>query len=97
MVALVVAGMSYGALIAAYPAAVVVAAGPDAAPRIYGQVFIAWGVAGLCAPWLAGYLFDRHESYELAIGVACLLALASVNIAWLLGNRIHQPARNHTA
>jgi len=46
-IALGLIGYCYGAIIAIYPVAVVDVFGTLAAPRIYGQVFTAWGLAGL--------------------------------------------------
>ncbi len=73
-------GLCYGALIAVYPVAVADIYGATAAPRIYGQIFTAWGVAGLLGPWVSGWLFDQWGSYLpsliIAIGVSALSAVA---------------------
>jgi OFA family oxalate/formate antiporter-like MFS transporter len=73
---LVVAGFAYGASIAIYPYAILQVYG-DSGPRVYGQVFTAWGAAGLAGPWLAGELFQLSGDYRLPIVVAALFALAS--------------------
>lgn len=69
-------GFSYGSLIAIYPVAISDFFG-EQGPRVYGQVFTAWGFAGLVAPWLAGILYDRHQSYQMALIAAALVALTS--------------------
>lgn len=69
-------GFSYGALIAVYPVAISNCFG-EAGPRAYGQVFTAWGFAGLVAPWTAGMIFDWRADYELAMFIAAALALLS--------------------
>ncbi|MBX2867825.1 MAG: MFS transporter [Acidiferrobacterales bacterium] len=77
-------GYSYGALIAVYPVAISEQFGALSSPRVYGQVFTAWGIAGLLAPWLSGFLFDRTDSYlsALMIAVACnVLAIVVVHSA----------------
>lgn len=69
-------GFSYGSLIAIYPVAIsnyFSARGPQA----YGRVFIAWGFAGLVAPWSAGLIYDLHGGYELAMIIAAAMAVLS--------------------
>jgi OFA family oxalate/formate antiporter-like MFS transporter len=78
---LVVIGMAYGALIVVYPAAIASLFGAVPAVKVYGRVFTAWGAAGLAAPWLAGYLFDRLGGYSLAMALAGGLSLLSVGVA----------------
>lgn len=82
---LALVGFSYGALIAAYPVTVSDIFGDRAAARIYGQVFTAWGLAGLAGPWLSGWLFDVQSTYSLALIMAMLLSIGSTVIVryWL--------------
>jgi MFS family permease len=50
----------------------------------YGMLFTAWGVAGLIGPRIAGQLFDKYQSYDVAFYTAAVLAvvaLASVLVA----------------
>jgi len=75
---LALAGYCYGAIIAVYPVAVADVFGALAAPRIYGQVFTAWGLAGLLGPWISGYLFDLTDSYTSALLIAVLLSGISI-------------------
>lgn len=77
-VALGVVGYCYGAIIAVYPVAVTDIFGALAAPRIYGQVFTAWGLAGLLGPWASGWLFDQTGSYLTALLAAVLFSGVSV-------------------
>ena len=74
-------GFSYGSLIAIYPVAISDYFGTQG-PRVYGQVFTAWGFAGLMAPWLAGILFDIHQNYQFALIIAALVALASASLVF---------------
>ena len=82
LVLLGLAGFSYGAVIAVYPVAIANDFGPRG-PRVYGQVFTAWGLAGLCAPWSAGLLFDLTADYRIALMLAALIALASALLVTL--------------
>ncbi len=71
-------GYCYGAIIAVYPVVVADVFGARAAPRIYGQVFTAWGLAGLLGPWSSGWLFDQTDSYTTALLLAVLLSGISI-------------------
>lgn len=71
-------GYCYGAIIAVYPVAVTDVFGALAAPRIYGQVFTAWGLAGLLGPWFSGWLFDLTGTYTIALVIAVLLSGISI-------------------
>ncbi len=71
-----IVGFSYGAIIAIYPVAISTCFG-DRGPRAYGRVFIAWGVAGLLAPWSAGLVYDQRGDYQLAMVIAAVVAVLS--------------------
>jgi predicted MFS family arabinose efflux permease len=76
VVLLSLVGFSYGSLIAIYPVAIAnyfSARGPQA----YGRVFIAWGFAGLVAPWSAGLIYDLRGGYGLAMVIAAAIAILS--------------------
>jgi MFS family permease len=90
LVCLGAVGFAYGAIIAAYPAAIAKLFGPADSTRAYGRVFTAWGAAGLAAPWLAGVLFDRSGGYGAALGVAAGLGLVSA-VAAAAGPRRRRP------
>jgi len=77
-IALSLVGYCYGAIIALYPVAVADVFGALMAPRIYGQIFTAWGLAGLLGPWISGWLFDMNGSYTLALLLAIMLSGISV-------------------
>lgn len=76
-------GYCYGAIIAVYPVAVVDIFGTLAAPRIYGQVFTAWGLAGLLGPWSSGWLFDQTGAYTVALLMAGFLSGISIVATWM--------------
>lgn len=77
-----VAGFAYGSIIAIYPVAIAICFGEGGA-RAYGRVFIAWGLAGLVAPWCAGMIYDTRGGYGLAMLVAATVALISAASAGL--------------
>lgn len=70
-------GFVYGATISVYPAAIAKISGPEESARIYGRVFTAWGLAGLLAPWFAGFLFDWQGDYNIALAAAAAAGLLS--------------------
>ena len=75
-------GLIYGAVISAYPAAIARRYGVAAGVPVYGKVFTAWAVAGICGPVLAGAMFDATGSFRVALGVAAALSCASAVLAW---------------
>ncbi len=81
LLALAIIGFAYGGTIAAYPAVIATLFPGDRGPRVYGQVFTDWGLAGLLAPWAAGALFDQNQDYGAALLIAAALAALSAAIA----------------
>ena len=69
-------GLAYGSIIAIYPVAISNHFREQGA-KAYGRVFIAWGFAGLVAPWCAGFIYDWQGGYEVAMLIAALVALIS--------------------
>ena len=69
-------GFAYGAVISVYPFAISEYFG-NRGPKIYGQVFTAWGLSGLAGPWVAGWIFDASGNYQFALVVASAIALVS--------------------
>jgi OFA family oxalate/formate antiporter-like MFS transporter len=57
----------------------------------YGMLFTAWGVAGLIGPRIAGTLFDKYQSYNVAFYTAAVLAVIAL-VAELLAKRPAVPA-----
>jgi len=64
--------LGYGIMASAIPAMVQRQFGAVKFSNYFSIVFTAWGVAGLTAPWLAGYLFDTSGSFTSAIRLALL-------------------------
>ncbi len=84
---LAVVGFCYGAIIAAYPAAIAAMHGTLAGIRIYGRVFTAWGTAGLVAPWFAGVMFDASGDYGISLAVAGSLGVISGAVIYFMLSR----------
>jgi len=82
MLLLGIVGFAYGSIIAIYPVAISNGFG-EQGPQAYGRVFIAWGFAGLVAPWSAGVIYDSYAGYEPALLIAALVALVSAVSAGL--------------
>ena len=74
-------GFCYGALIAVYPVAISDVYGSKASARVYGQIFTAWGLAGLIGPWSSGWFFDLTNSYVPALVLAVVLCVLSATVA----------------
>jgi hypothetical protein len=47
-------------------------------------VFTAWGVAGLAAPGVGGYIFDVSGGYAAALALAAGTGVLSAAVAWTL-------------
>ena len=82
IVLLVTIASIYGAVIAIYPTLVNHLVGKDLSAKIYGRVFTAWGAAGLISPSLAGWLFEKNNSYDSSILLAVSLSVIAVLIIW---------------
>ncbi|MEM7212710.1 MAG: hypothetical protein AAF479_12600 [Pseudomonadota bacterium] len=82
LLSLGVIGVVYGAVISAYPAAIARRFGVAAGVPVYGKVFTAWAVAGICGPMLAGAMFDLTGSFQTALIIAAALSCVSAGISW---------------
>lgn len=78
LIGLTLIGVSYGAIIAVYPVVVADRFGKQSSARIYGQIFTAWGLAGLIAPTLSGILFDVSGTYTMSLLLAVALCVVSM-------------------
>ena len=69
---LVLIGLGYGMTASGIPVLCTAAFGTQGFSRAFPQVFLSWGLAGLTAPWLAGWLFGQTGDF----GATCRLTLA---------------------
>jgi MFS family permease len=44
----------------------------------WGVLLTAWATAGIVAPFMAGWMFDRFHSYQYAFFIAAVFALLAV-------------------
>ncbi|UCF93052.1 MAG: MFS transporter [Desulfobacterales bacterium] len=58
---------------------------------IYGLVEAGIGVAGAIGAWVAGFIFDRTQSYHLAWILVLIVFLSSCLFVWLAAPRKHRP------
>ena len=79
--ALAMIGMGYGFISGLTAAAIARYWGRNAFGRIAGRLYIAWCVAAVSLPILAGWLFDRTAGYGTAVLIAGGLNLLAVGIA----------------
>jgi MFS family permease len=54
---------------------------------IYGLVEAGIGVAGAFGAWMAGFIFDKHQSYQWAFVMTIIVFLFSILFIWLAAPR----------
>ena len=67
----------------------------DAIGAVNGAVGSAFGLGAAVFPWLAGFIFDRSSSYDLAFQLAAAATVISLAALWLAA-RSRQPDRAHS-
>ena len=75
--ALAVIGFAYGSIISLFPIATASMFGRERYAVAYGRIFTSWGLAGLLAPWFAGFLYGEDSGYGAALLVAAAFAAFS--------------------
>ena len=86
VVAIAMAGLSYGLQSGSYPSALAIYYGAENYGRMMGRLMTAWGIAGLSAPILAGALYDARGSYAFAVWMASGGAVLAILVSlWLPG------------
>jgi len=55
--------------------------------RVAGRAYIAWCVAAVSLPVLAGYLFDMTRQYSTAVLIAAGANVAGMAMAYYLNSR----------
>lgn len=78
----------YGAFISLYPALVSLLYGQQSGPQVYSRIFTAWGLAGLTAAPLAGWILLTLGSYQPALWLAASLGLLGVIGLTIRGERV---------
>ncbi len=82
-IAVLLIALMYGWCSAAVPALVMLTAGNQSFSAVYGRVFTAWGVAGLIAPWAAGWFFSYRGTYDFFLGVLGIVNVLALGALWL--------------
>jgi MFS family permease len=86
--ALAMIGMGYGVVSGLTAAAIARYWGRNAFGRVAGRLYIAWCVAAVSLPVLAGWLYDRTAGYDAAVMLAGALNLLAVAIAARLPGKV---------
>lgn len=89
-VALALQGLAYGLISTSYPSSMAIYFGVENFGRYLGRLLTSWGVAGLTAPWLAGWLYDVSGGYRWA----CWFGLAVSALAVATALRVPPPSRD---
>jgi MFS transporter, OFA family, oxalate/formate antiporter len=84
----VVAGLSYGALFALFPAVTADFFGIRNLGVNYGLVFTGWGVAGIIGPMLGGLAADMSGTYNISYYISGVMLLTGA----LIVRKINAPA-----
>ncbi len=82
--ALTMIGMGYGFISGATAGAIARYWSKNAFGRVASQIYIAWCIAAVTLPVLAGWLFDRSQAYHGAMMIAALVNLAGAALATTL-------------
>ena len=79
--ALAMIGMGYGVISGLTAAAIARYWGRNAFGRVAGRLYIAWCIAAVSLPVLAGWLYDRTAGYGAAVLIAGALNLLAAGVA----------------
>ncbi len=80
-------GVAHGGLFTVVSPAVAEYFGMKAHGAIFGAIVFFGALSGAAGPLLAGMLFDRLKSYDVAFSILILLALTGMLLAWSLPAR----------
>jgi MFS family permease len=81
VVALSIIGVGYGVVSGLTAAAIARYWGKNAFGRVAGRLYIAWCLAAVTLPVLAGWIYDRTGGYAAALVIAGALNIAAVFVA----------------
>ena len=82
LILLIIIASLYGAVIAIYPTLVSHIVGNKLYVSVYGKVFTARGAAGLISPSLAGWLYEKNNSYDSSILLTLTISILAFLIIW---------------
>jgi OFA family oxalate/formate antiporter-like MFS transporter len=78
-------GMAFGGSGSIMPVLLGLRYGAANISRLYGRMIIAYGLAGLIAPGVAGLLFQSAQSYAPVLGLCAALAAFAIGAAMVIG------------
>ena len=84
---MIIVATMYGAVIAIYPTLITKLFGLEKSAWAYGNIFTAWGCAGLTAPSLAGFIYDYSDKYSSSLLLAAILSSLAAVIIWRLPSK----------
>ena len=90
-------GLAYGFIAGAYPSAIAIYIGVSSYGRYFGRLILAWGIAGLTAPWVTGWFFDHFGSYREALFTGTVFSLVGILIAFKLFYSIRASATERSS
>lgn len=77
-------GMTFGGAGSIMPVLLGMRYGAANISRLYGRMIIAYGLAGLVAPGVAGMLYKSAASYTVTLGLCAVLALLAMAVTFAL-------------
>ena len=86
----VLTGFNYGACMVLYATEIAHHYGAERMGTVYSSLFLCNGIAGFCAPTIAGRLYDTTGTYLPAFSIFGALALCGVALFYI----IYRPSRN---
>ncbi len=87
-VGLILIALGYGLMAAAIPLATARVFGALRFQTAFGLIFTAWGVAGLSAPWVVGWLFDVTGSFWAGFALALAGSLGTLPLIAMLTRQV---------
>jgi OFA family oxalate/formate antiporter-like MFS transporter len=85
-------GFGFGGCFVVFAAQVANRYGPDHVGSIYPMVFLAYGISGVCGPWIGGKLYDMTNSYAPGILVSIGVLVAGLIVSTILLKRARYAA-----
>ncbi|MDD3540431.1 MAG: MFS transporter [Eubacteriales bacterium] len=80
----VIAGLNYGASSSAFPAITADYYGLKHFGANFGLLYMAWGLAGIFGPLMAGWVVDHTGRYDGAYLLAAVMLLIAATISFTL-------------
>lgn len=93
LIAVIVTGLAYGGCFVLYAACVAEQFGADRFARVYPLVFLSYGIAGLIAPGVGGWLSDVSGNYKSATLICAIVAGTIGLLAWMVRKMVVEPKR----